>query len=110
MAREKTFQTLGPFPLDADRAVLSWLAREAAEKAVAAEGYELVEHTEREVPVSDLPPKTLKHALSMRLNPADYLWLEQTTVRDSVYAWQCLLASYDFFALEPPIFVNSAAR
>lgn len=90
MAREKTFQTLGPFPLDADRAVLSWLAREAAERAVAAEGYELVEHTEREVPVSDLPPKTLKHALSMRLNPADYLWLEQTTlgrVNEDAVSW-----------------------
>ncbi len=90
MAREKTFRTLGPFPLDADRTVLSWLARESAEKTLAAEGFELVEHTEREVPVSELPPKTVKHMISLRLDPAAYLWLEQTTlgrVNEAVLQW-----------------------
>lgn len=90
VAREKTFRTLGPFPLDADRAVLSWLARESAEKAVAAEGYELAEHTEREIPVGELPLKTVKHMLSLGLDPAGYLWLELTTVgrvNEDVLSW-----------------------
>ena len=90
MVREKVFRTLGPFPLDIDRGVLSWLARESAERAVAAEGYEVVEHTEREVPVDELPPKTVKHMLSLRLDPAAHLWIEQTTlgrVNENVLVW-----------------------
>ena len=90
MAREKTFRTLGPFPLDADRSVLSWLARESAERALAAEGFELIDHAEREIAVTDLPPKTVKHMVSLRMNPADYLWIEQTStgrVNEAVLDW-----------------------
>lgn len=88
--REKVFRTLGPFPLDADRDVLSWLARESAERALAAEGFELVDHTQREIPVADLPPKAVKHMVSLRMNPADYLWIEQTStgrVNEAVLDW-----------------------
>lgn len=79
MAREKVFRTLGPFPLDSDRAVLSWLARESAERALAAEGFELVDHVEREIPVDELPPKALKHSIQVGLDPSAYLWIEQTS-------------------------------
>lgn len=88
--RERVFRTLGPFPLDADREVLSWLARESAERALAAEGFELVDHTVREIPVADLSPKTVKHMVSLRMNPADYLWIEQTStgrVNQPVLDW-----------------------
>ncbi len=90
MSRERVFRTLGPFPLESDRAVLSWLARESAERALAAEGFELVDHVEREIPVADLPPKTVKHMVSLRMNPADYLWIEQTStgrVNQPVLDW-----------------------
>lgn len=79
MSDERVFRTLGPFPLDVDRAVLSWLGRESAGRALAAEGYELVEHVEREVPVSELPPKTVKHALQHGIDPSRHLWVEQIT-------------------------------
>ncbi|WP_133057931.1 hypothetical protein [Mycolicibacterium conceptionense] len=50
----------------------------------------MAEFTEREVPVSDLPPKALKHALSMGIDPADYLWIEQTAlgrVNEDAVSW-----------------------
>jgi hypothetical protein len=93
MMTERVFRTLGPFPLDADLDVLSWLARESAERACAAEGFELVEHVEREVPVAELPAKTVKHAVSLGMDPNGFLWVEQiTTGRVNQPVWDWLIA------------------
>lgn len=77
---DRTFRTLGPFPKDADRRMLSWLARESAQRALAAQGYELIEHTEHEVPLDEVPPKTLKNAIDHGIDPTEHLWIEQTSI------------------------------
>jgi hypothetical protein len=90
VAREKVFRTLGLFPKDTDRDLLGWLAAESAARKVAGEGYEFVSHAIAEVPVAELPPKALRQAIEMGIDPGDYLWLEQSTVgrvNEAVVDW-----------------------
>lgn len=76
MAYEKRFRVLGPYPKDVDRQVMSWLARESAETKLAGDGLEVVEYSEREVPVEEVPPKSLKQMLELGLAAEDFVWFE----------------------------------
>lgn len=80
MSDEKPFRTLGPFPKDSDRQTLSWLAAEAAHQKMASDGYEIVEYQQREVPFDEVPIASVKHLLSLGLNPDDYEWFEVSGV------------------------------
>lgn len=73
MAYEKRFRVVVPVEKGADCALLSWLARESAEKKLAADGLVVAEYTERELSVEDVPPKALKQ-LGRPLE--DFRWFE----------------------------------
>lgn len=76
MAQDKPFRVLGPYPKHSDMSTLSWLCRESAEEKLASEGYEVAEYSEREVPLEEVPPVSLKHLLDLGLNPDDFIWFE----------------------------------
>lgn len=73
MAYERRYRTVVPIELGADVELGRWLARESFEKKAASDGLNIVDYSEREVPVDDIPPKVLEQ-LGRPLT--DFTWFE----------------------------------
>lgn len=77
MAYRKTYRTVVPIEIDADIEVARWLARESFENTAAADCLQIVEYTERELAIDDIPPRVLGQ-LGRPLS--DFRWFEFTGV------------------------------
>jgi hypothetical protein len=64
-----------PIELGADVTVARWLARESFEKKAASDGLHIIEYSEREVGVDEIPPKAMEQ-LGQPLT--DFVWFEFT--------------------------------
>lgn len=73
MAYQKQYRTIVPVELGADIALARWLARESFEKRAASDCLQIVNYSERQVPVDELPPKAMEQ-LGRPLT--DYDWYE----------------------------------
>lgn len=60
MAYERQYRTVVPIELGADVEVARWLARESFETKAAGDALNIVEYSERELSVDEIPPKALE--------------------------------------------------
>lgn len=75
MTYQKNYRTIVPVEIGLDHETARWLARESFEKRAASDGLELVDYTERDVPVDEIPPKAMEQ-LGRPLT--DFSWFEFT--------------------------------
>lgn len=75
MAYQKRYRTIVPVEHGLDPDVARWLARESFENRATSDGVQLIDYSEREVSVEEIPPKVLKQ-LGRPLT--DFAWLEFT--------------------------------
>lgn len=73
MPYQRLYRTIVPLEVGADLTVARWLARESFEKKATADGLRIIDYTERDVPVDEVPPKTMK-TLGRPLT--DFTWHE----------------------------------
>jgi hypothetical protein len=77
VAYQKQYRTIVPVEHGNDHDTARWLARESFEKRATSDGLQIIDYTERAVPVDEIPPKVLKQ-LGRPLT--DFDWFEFTGV------------------------------
>ena len=75
MAYQRQYRTIFPVEHGSDHDLARWLARESFEERAGADGLQIIDYSEREVPVEEIPPKVMKQ-LGRPLT--DFEWFEFT--------------------------------
>lgn len=87
MPYQRTYKSIVPIEVGADLAVARWLARESFENKSAADCLEIIEYSERDVLVDEIPPKVIDQ-LGRPLT--DFTWHEFTAtaqVNQELFDW-----------------------
>jgi hypothetical protein len=87
MAAEKRYRVLVPVEHGADLDVLRWLERESFEKTATSDSMQLVEYSERTVPVESIDPKIVEQ---LGRPATDFDWFEFTglgRMDEALFGW-----------------------